>query len=133
MKKLSVMLTMVLGLCVGSAYAMPSMSKHADQQVACTSCHGSDMAAKPTKETCLQCHGSYEDLAKKTEKFNYVSRMKNPKTGEVKEHVARVNPHDSYHFGMDLSCNECHSEHKASRNDCSTCHDTKAWKIPDLK
>lgn len=101
--------------------------------VQCTACHGSDMKQVADRQTCLKCHGPVEKLAQKTERLNFMSSMKNSKTGEVAEHKALVNPHDSYHFGTTLSCNECHNEHKASRNDCATCHDTNAWKIRELK
>lgn len=59
--------------------------------------------------------------------------MKNPKTGKVQEHVALINPHDSYHFGRTEDCSDCHREHRASVNDCATCHDTKEWGMPDPK
>ena len=58
---------------------------------------------------------------------------KDPKTGEVKEHLARINPHDSYHFGKTEDCTDCHREHRPSVNDCATCHDVKAWNMKDPK
>lgn len=120
-------------LMMSAAEAAPAVqSKHAERGVACTVCHGEKLDVRPTASTCLTCHGPAEALAKKTEHLNFMSKMKNAKTGEVKEHKALVNPHDSYHFGTTLQCSECHSEHKASRNDCSTCHDTDAWKIRRL-
>ena len=94
------------------AAGMPQSSKHAQQ---CQTCHNQDQ------------------LAQKTDRLNYISRMKNPKTGEVKEHLARINPHDSYHFGKTEDCTDCHREHRPSVNDCATCHDVKAWNMKDPK
>lgn len=132
-KTLSIILSAVLAATCGMAYAaQPADSFHVKKGVSCTTCHGEAMKARPTRDTCLKCHGPVEKLASKTEHLNFTSTMKNAKTGQTSEHKALVNPHDSYHFGSTLSCNECHSEHKASRNDCSTCHDTAAWKIKDL-
>lgn len=134
MKQTMSMLLAALALCaVGTvSSAQPASSRHMAKGVACTACHGEAMKAVPTRDTCLTCHGPVEKLAAKTEHLNFTSRMKNAKTGQTVEHKALVNPHDSYHFGTTLACCECHSEHKAGRNDCSTCHDTRAWKIRPL-
>ncbi len=66
---------------------------------------------------------------KKTEFLNFEAKLKNPKTGKEEDHIALVNPHDSYHFGKSESCLDCHREHSPSTNECQTCHDIKAWKM----
>lgn len=115
-----------------SAAGMPSMSKHGQRGIACTVCHDGGKFAPAATQKCLACHKS-DELVKKTDRLNYVSEMKNPKTGEIKKHTARVNPHDSYHFDRTEDCTDCHREHRASVNDCATCHDVKAWKMKSLK
>ncbi len=111
---------------------MPQMSKHAQRNIQCTGCHQNGTFAPVPTAQCVTCHNQ-DQLAKSTERLNYTSRMKNPKTGEVKEHIALVNPHDSYHFGRTEDCTDCHREHRASVNDCATCHDVKAWNMKDPK
>lgn len=114
------------------AQQMPQSSKHAQRGVACTSCHTGGKFEPVPAEQCATCHNA-DQLAKKTERLNYVSKMKNPKTSEVKEHTALVNPHDSYHFGRTEDCTDCHREHRQSVNDCAICHDVKAWNMKDPK
>lgn len=111
---------------------MPQTSKHAARGIQCTACHTTGKFEPVDAAQCRTCHKT-EELAKKTEKLNYISKMKNPKTGAIKEHVALVNPHDSYHFGKTEDCTDCHREHRASVNDCATCHDVKAWGMKDPK
>lgn len=114
------------------AAGMPQSSKHAQRGVNCTQCHTTGKFEPVETKQCQTCHNQ-DQLAQKTDRLNYISRMKNPKTGEVKEHLARINPHDSYHFGKTEDCTDCHREHRPSVNDCATCHDVKAWNMKDLK
>ena len=107
------------------AAGMPQSSKHAQRGVNCTQCHTTGKFEPVETKQCQTCHNQ-DQLAQKTDRLNYISRMKNPKTGEVKEHLARINPHDSYHFGKTEDCTDCHREHRPSVNDCATCHDVKA-------
>lgn len=130
MKMIAALLS--LSFCGVAVAQMPSMSKHAERNVACQSCHVDGKFEPPKTENCLACHPR-EALVKKTDRLNFVSRMKNPKTGEVKEHTALINPHNSYHFGTTEDCTDCHREHRKSVNDCATCHDTKAWGMKELK
>ncbi|WP_290164465.1 cytochrome c3 family protein [uncultured Parasutterella sp.] len=129
--KTSVLLCSLIFAAAASA-KMPQMSKHAQRNIQCTGCHQNGTFAPVPTAQCVTCHNQ-DQLAKSTERLNYTSRMKNPKTGEVKEHIALVNPHDSYHFGRTEDCTDCHREHRASVNDCATCHDVKAWNMKDPK
>lgn len=121
----------VFGLSISYAQT-PSMSKHAQRGVQCTACHDGSSFKPASASKCIVCH-KQDSLAKKTERLNFISKMKNQKTGEIKEHMALINPHDSYHFGKTEDCNDCHREHRQSVNDCATCHDVKAWGMKDPK
>jgi len=85
----------------------PNKPHHQDGEVSCVDCHG---VATPDEaapvEACLECHGSYEDLAEAT--F----------TGEHSP-----NPHESPHYGNDQDCGLCHYEHEESENMCGDCHE----------
>lgn len=56
---------------------------------------------KVNNDYCFKCHGSYETLAKRTEKLD-------------------PNPHRT-HLG-NVRCTDCHSLHGAPRNMCNDCH-----------
>jgi hypothetical protein len=56
------------------------------------------------KEFCLECHGTYDELAEKTRGYD----------------DAKYNPHDS-HNG-ELECYDCHRMHSQSVIYCSQCH-----------
>lgn len=114
-----------------SAQAADQMSKHAERGVACTTCHKGDFKA-PSTDVCTGCH-SRDALAKATESMNFEAVLKNPKTGKETRHTALINVHDSYHFGRTENCFDCHREHKPSTNQCATCHDIEAWKMPTPK
>lgn len=121
--------------CLG--FALPASAqalkaKHQAAGLACASCHDKDLLAKGQIEPaatsqCLACHGPVEALAKRTDHLRITSSMVDPKTGAKSEHKAPTNPHNSYHFGTQLDCYECHREHRPSTNECATCHDTKPW------
>ncbi len=83
--------------------------RHQAKGVACASCHKENppKAAVPMA-VCLGCHGSYAKVAEKT--MN-----------------ASPNPHAS-HMGA-LPCENCHHGHKASENQCNTCHEFN-MKVP---
>jgi hypothetical protein len=71
--------------------------------VKCTDCHAAKSKTKAvTKEKCLTCHKSYEDLVSLTAD-------------------ADPNPHES-HLG-ELDCSYCHHQHKRSENYCAQCHE----------
>ena len=53
-------------------------------------------------DTCLSCHGSYDELAEKT------------------SNLGDYNPHNSPHG--QINCNECHKGHSAQVDTCGQCH-----------
>lgn len=113
---------------ISSAIASGSMGKHAADGVPCVACHNNGIGVPPTAQMCKACH--YQDsFVKATEKFNFTARLQDSKNGKEIVHTAHVNPHDSYHFGREEQCTDCHKEHRPSNNMCSTCHDIQAWKI----
>ncbi|MBS7622359.1 cytochrome c3 family protein [Candidatus Bathyarchaeota archaeon] len=58
--------------------------------------------ANLTKEYCLQCHGTYSELAQKSSNV-------------------KPNPH-MHHLG-EIQCTLCHKSHKPFVNHCSECHE----------
>jgi Cytochrome c3 len=75
-------------------------------------CHGGKSPKAVSKLLCADCHGSPQDMARKTAALKI------------------RNPHISVHFGTSLPCEECHKEHRASYNYCTACHRTWPNKIP---
>jgi hypothetical protein len=70
----------------------------------CALCHGTPQpTCPPDDDTCLACHGGYEQVARLT------AHLEN-------------NPHDSPHYGTTAACTACHSEHRPSEAICSSCH-----------
>jgi hypothetical protein len=55
-----------------------------------------------SKEYCLKCHGTYDELAQKTSNV-------------------KPNPHQS-HLG-EIECGLCHKSHRSFVNHCAECHD----------
>ena len=123
---------LLLPLCAlavaGSSFAAVTNGKHAADGLVCTACHKEGVGKAPSAQTCGSCHNR-QTVAKATESLNFIARLKDPKSGKEITHTARVNPHDSYHFGGEQDCTDCHKEHRASTNTCATCHDVKAWKM----
>lgn len=96
--------------------AQPAQGKFlADRHVArgskCETCHTADFKVKQSGDFdgCVDCHGSYEDMIKKTD-------------GRF-----QVNPH-AQHEGV-LPCTECHKGHKAGVNYCGQCH-SYTYQVP---
>ncbi len=80
--------------------------KHKAANKKCAACHVESPPADDVGTAkCLECHGTREKLAAKTEK-------------------ADPNPHQSHQGDQD--CKACHHVHKASENNCEKCH---AWVI----
>jgi fumarate reductase flavoprotein subunit len=77
--------------------------KHALNEIDCADSHG-DRAPKQglTKAQCLECHESYESIAK---------------TAPI--HTMLIQPHFRDH---EVECSDCHKVHKASVLVCSECH-----------
>lgn len=91
--------------------------KETHKDLACGDCHGEvslDKYYLINSDTCLNCHGSREDVAELTKHLDDKD----------------VNPHRSFHSGVATECYECHREHKPSRNYCGNCHDTDIWMDP---
>jgi hypothetical protein len=89
-------------------------NRHAKTGVVCAGCHGKDLArSDDTVENprCLECHGSMEKLAKKTEPKDFPDR----------------NPHKS-HLG-EINCTVCHRAHAESKVYCLGCHQKFEMKI----
>ncbi|HIF9380906.1 TPA: cytochrome c3 family protein [Photobacterium damselae] len=92
---------------------------HQNGETNCALCHTSNTPTLPPKDkNCLACHGSPEQIAALTE------RNKNS------DHYIEPNPHNSVHYGTDLSCTACHKEHQKSVIYCNNCH---KFSYPDMK
>ena len=77
----------------------------------CEMCHGKLLPrSRPTKEQCLECHGSYQEL------------------GMITEKEESLNPHQS-HIG-EVRCTYCHHAHKESKDYCNRCHDEIKFEVP---
>lgn len=107
-------------------------AEHADKNIECLDCHEPTLSQQigelqkyltgdyktplsfrqiGDKEFCLDCHGTYADLAKETEGYS----------------GGKFNPHAS-HSG-ELDCLLCHRVHEKSQLHCIQCH--KAMEVPD--
>jgi hypothetical protein len=72
--------------------------KHKAAGVACADCHKETPPSKETPTTvCMTCHADYKDKA-----------------------ASSVDPHNA-HMSYE-SCGDCHHAHKASENQCMSCH-----------
>lgn len=102
-KKIIALFGLVLASCVWAAdTTLPTAERHQKMGVQCVSCHKDGNTALPVRKAqCQACHGSYESLAKRTEKV-------------------KPNPHYN-HFG-DRDCSTCHKGHQKSVTTCDTCH-----------
>jgi fumarate reductase flavoprotein subunit len=74
---------------------------HKDSGLACTDCHEDTPKKAVSRDKCQQCHGSYAEIAKRTENLE-------------------PNPH--YNHTIDLDCNNCHHQHKPMEIYCHNCH-----------
>lgn len=105
-------------LCALAATNAPQRTVRAfHQDVACAQCHGKGPQtaySTPFAQACLQCHGSSADVAKRTAALD----------------ERNLNPHNSYHYGMDMDCMTCHRQHTPSYDACNQCHDFRQWMKP---
>ncbi|MCF0253496.1 MAG: cytochrome c3 family protein [Duodenibacillus sp.] len=105
---LAAMLCACLALPAAAADAPRLADRHAAKGVNCLTCHQDPakgaLRMNGKREACVQCHGWYDAVAKKTQ----------PKDPED------MNPH-SQHDG-NLPCTECHKGHKPGVNYCAGCH-----------
>lgn len=92
-----------------------SSKLHLSKGLRCNSCHKESApqeGATVDNGNCLACHGSYEELAKKTQKAEKSD-----------------NPHSS-HQGQ-LECSRCHSGHSKAKSYCLECHSNFNQKMPE--
>lgn len=100
-------LTVVLSAAVALAQKSPSVGMLGDRHISdfgntCVDCHDEETpTGNPEKEFCLECHGSYQEIAENT-------------MGE------EMNPHDN-HYGP-VPCGDCHKSHANSILFCDECH-----------
>lgn len=79
--------------------------RHIATGLTCGSCHGdADPKQAVATDQCLQCHQSFQDLAKKT-----VDMMPNPHSNHLVD-------------SSDIECSFCHHGHKANEAGCAKCH-----------
>lgn len=71
----------------------------------CDSCHENSNGKYyvPDYAVCIGCHGDGETMAEATKDLD-------------------PNPHTSSHYGTDVDCTACHSEHGDSVAVCTRCH-----------
>ncbi|WP_192022045.1 cytochrome c3 family protein [Shewanella sp. WPAGA9] len=81
----------------------------------CQSCHDNGVKNYPSDQSCLNCH-QQSDLIKSSER-----------TAEE----LWQNPHNNLHYGKDVPCQECHSEH--TNNKKPMCLDCHTFKYPKFK
>lgn len=99
--------------CAPAFGAMPTLKPHHQLIKDCGTCHTAENAVAgnafvvPNDGTCISCHGSYADLAKKTNELD------------------EPNPHKSHHYGEGIACTACHKEHQPSKVYCNECHEFK--------
>lgn len=122
------------GTCLAGSHA-------SGNRATCTSCHTDEAGlasahegvteaknvralkeTEVTDEACLACHGSYDELAKRTTDY----------TGTTDKNGTTVNPHavpetDAH---AALSCVYCHGGHKEVKDiskSCMTCHHAEVY------
>lgn len=108
----SLVLTLAAGAAAAApAGAVPQLKPYHQSIKNCAACHtkenavGGNAFVAPSDSACISCHGSYDDLAKKTDK------------------LPEPNPHKSHHYGEGLACTACHMEHRPSAVYCNNCHE----------
>ena len=90
----------------------PIKPHHQRLSLSCIHCH-ENQGTQPDKfeaigdEGCVACHGSKKKIAERTKYMD----------------LFHTNPHNSYHDGPTLSCDEGHKEHEPSQNRCFECHE----------
>ena len=85
---------------------------HHKEGVSCKDCHQVEKPKDaPSYKTCLECHGPYEKLAKRTKKLH-------------------GNPHDSHLGPMDcLKCHGVHEPMELEKIPCMECHNDFEYKV----
>lgn len=98
---------------VAQALTLREQGIHNENKVTCKDCHLVEKpdTGKPQSKVCLDCHGPYEKIAKRTSKLH-------------------ANPHDS-HMGP-VPCLKCHSVHDFPdefEGPCVECHADFEFKV----
>jgi fumarate reductase flavoprotein subunit len=79
--------------------------RHGTLGLECSACHGEGEKKAVKSEKCLECHTSFEEVAKATKDLN-------------------PNPHQNHVVESgDAECTSCHHGHKANEIYCRTCHE----------
>jgi len=100
-----------------SAHAAETLAdRHAQRQIACTSCHaGGDPLAlsaeaslKEANQSCIACHGDEKKMAE----------LSQPQLAN-----RHINPHAGHLVALD--CVSCHTGHKPAKAYCLECHEFK--------
>jgi fumarate reductase flavoprotein subunit len=79
-------------------------NRHITAGLECKSCHGEGKKQPVTGDKCLECHTSFEEVAKRTQDM-------------------KPNPHENHITeSTDLDCTKCHQGHKADVVYCTNCH-----------
>ncbi|WP_028116493.1 cytochrome c3 family protein [Ferrimonas senticii] len=108
--KQRIIATLLAGLMIAPlAQAMDLKQHHTDAGLECQDCHIDANMTIPSNASCLNCHGSLEDLRE---------AVKQPES----QYYLDTNPHYSFHYGYGLECSACHSEHQESKLYCNNCH-----------
>lgn len=111
MKTLQLIFVLVLTSLVSLSVQAVEIRDHHKDVIGkdCKTCHDKGIKQFPSDSACLQCH-DVDELAEKTAR---------------KEEDKWQNPHNNLHYGKELPCQECHSEHKTKQPLCSNCHTFK--------
>jgi formate-dependent nitrite reductase cytochrome c552 subunit len=122
--------------------------QHAQANLTCLACHEPKISEQLTEAKkyvtgrystplapvsmpssfCLKCHGSYEELAKKTANYEYAGVRVNPHSRLV-DPSSTDDPHNSPN-AKPIECQDCHRMHEASPGIeyCFGCHHQKNFK-----
>ncbi len=100
-------------LQLAAAGTLREQGIHNENKVTCKDCHMVEKpdTGKPVSQVCLDCHGPYDKVAKRTNKLH-------------------ANPHDS-HMGP-VPCLKCHSVHDMPDEfdgPCAECHADFEFKV----
>ncbi len=87
-------------------------NRHLALGLQCADCHGEGKKQPVKGDKCLECHQSFEEVAKRTQDVK-----PNPHSNHITE-------------DGDIECTQCHQGHKADVVYCATCHKGMTFKRP---
>lgn len=96
--------------CSQSLAAQTPKLHHKDAGITCDDCHVTKPFEAATIDECVQCHELPEEKSEE-------------------EYHGAPDKHDSPHYGPELDCDNCHSEHGESKLYCNECHSFD-FKVP---